>query len=59
MSWLELLKKQLTPQKLLFHFIFWGFHWGIFAYGWYVLAHLDFGCLQKLIGNAQAKAEER
>jgi NADPH oxidase len=32
----ELLAKQFTPQKLLFHFLFWGFHWGIFAYGWSV-----------------------
>lgn len=37
MSAAVLLKKQLTPTKLLFHILFWGFHWGIFAYGWYVL----------------------
>lgn len=35
MGLLPLLKKQLTPTKLLFHFLFWTFHWGIFAYGWY------------------------
>jgi NADPH oxidase len=37
MSLGTLLKKQLTPTKLLFHFLFWTFHWGIFAYGWYAL----------------------
>jgi NADPH oxidase len=31
---LALLKKQLTPQKLLFNVLFWTFHWGLFAYGW-------------------------
>jgi len=31
----ELLKKQLTVQKLTFHLLFWGFHWGMFAFGWY------------------------
>ncbi|VUC35989.1 unnamed protein product [Clonostachys rosea] len=31
-----LLLKQLTPTKLLFHFLFWGFHFGIFALGWYL-----------------------
>jgi hypothetical protein len=36
MSLFTLLKKQLTPTKLFFHFLFWTFHWGIFAYGWYV-----------------------
>ncbi|KAH0444323.1 NADPH oxidase [Colletotrichum camelliae] len=30
-----LVKKQFTAQKLLFHFLFWSFHWGIFAYGWW------------------------
>jgi NADPH oxidase len=35
MAFLTLLKKQFTPTKLLFHFLFWVFHWGIFAYGWY------------------------
>ncbi|KEZ42411.1 Cytochrome b-245 heavy chain subunit beta [Scedosporium apiospermum] len=30
-----LIKKQFTAQKLVFHFIFWGAHWGVFAYGWY------------------------
>jgi len=36
MSLGALLKKQLTPSKLVFHVLFWTFHWGIFAYGWYV-----------------------
>lgn len=31
---MELLRKQFVPSKLLFHFLFWTFHWGIFAYGW-------------------------
>ena len=35
MGLVELLRKQLTAQKLLFHVIFWGAHWGIFAYGWW------------------------
>jgi NADPH oxidase len=35
MSLITLVKKQFTPTKLLFHFLFWTFHWGIFAYGWY------------------------
>ena len=30
----ELLRKQLTAPKLLFHLLFWGFHWGMFAFGW-------------------------
>lgn len=34
MGYLELIKKQFTASKLLFHFLFWTFHWGIFAYGW-------------------------
>ena len=33
-GYLELLKKQFTTTKILFHILFWGFHWGIFAYGW-------------------------
>lgn len=41
MSLVGLLKKQLTPTKLLFHVLFWGFHWGIFAYGWYVFGILN------------------
>ncbi|ROT43637.1 cytochrome b-245 heavy chain subunit beta [Sodiomyces alkalinus F11] len=32
---IPLIKKQFTAQKLLFHFIFWGLHWGIFAFGWW------------------------
>lgn len=34
MGYLELIKKQFTASKLIFHFLFWTFHWGIFAYGW-------------------------
>jgi NADPH oxidase 1 len=30
----SLIGKQFTAQKLLFHLIFWGLHWGIFAFGW-------------------------
>jgi hypothetical protein len=32
-TYLQLLRKQLTVQKLSFHIIFWGLHCGIFAYG--------------------------
>ncbi|KAK4455340.1 FAD-binding domain-containing protein [Podospora aff. communis PSN243] len=35
MSLPTLLKKQLTPSKLVFHALFWGAHWAIFAYGWW------------------------
>ncbi|KAI2469793.1 putative FAD binding protein [Annulohypoxylon bovei var. microspora] len=35
MALLELLKKQLTASKLIFHVLFWTFHWFFFAYGWY------------------------
>jgi len=35
MSLLTLIKKQFTPSKLIFHVLFWTFHWGIFAYGWW------------------------
>lgn len=24
-----------TPRKIVFYLLFWGFHWGIFAYGWW------------------------
>lgn len=34
MSLGTLIKKQFTASKLIFHFLFWTFHWGIFAYGW-------------------------
>ena len=23
-----------TPRKVFFYILFWGFHWGIFAFGW-------------------------
>ena len=32
-TYMQLLKKQFRPQKLAFHIIFWGLHWGLFAYG--------------------------
>jgi len=35
MPLLSLLKKQLAPSKVVFHILFWTFHWGIFAYGWW------------------------
>ncbi|KAI0809830.1 cytochrome b-245 heavy chain subunit beta [Xylaria sp. FL0064] len=35
MGLIALIKKQFTASKLIFHFLFWGFHWGIFAFGWY------------------------
>ncbi|EPE06185.1 nadph oxidase [Ophiostoma piceae UAMH 11346] len=35
MSATQLIKKQFTPQKIIFHILFWGFHWFLFAYGWY------------------------
>lgn len=38
-----LLKKQLTGSKILFHILFWTFHWGIFAYGWYAFSDLFSG----------------
>lgn len=31
-----LFKKQFTPGKITFHILFWGMHWGFFAFGWYV-----------------------
>lgn len=34
-AYIELVKKQFKPQKFLYHILFWTFHWGIFAYGWY------------------------
>lgn len=27
-------KRELTGSKLVFNFLFWGFHWGAFALGW-------------------------
>ncbi|KAL9949618.1 NADPH oxidase 4 [Verticillium nonalfalfae] len=30
---LSLIKKQFVAEKLTFHVIFWGLHWGVFAYG--------------------------
>ncbi|PKS12730.1 hypothetical protein jhhlp_000938 [Lomentospora prolificans] len=35
MDTVTLIKKQFTGQKMLFHLLFWGAHWGIFAFGWY------------------------
>lgn len=37
MSAAQLIKKQFTAQKLFFHFLFWSVHWGLFAFGWYVV----------------------
>ncbi|EGU73887.1 hypothetical protein FOXB_15603 [Fusarium oxysporum f. sp. conglutinans Fo5176] len=31
----ELLKRQFTGSKILFHLLFWGAHLGTFAYGWW------------------------
>ncbi|KAI8955576.1 cytochrome b-245 heavy chain subunit beta [Xylaria longipes] len=39
MELVTLVKKQFTTSKLIFHFLFWGFHIGIFAFGWYKQAH--------------------
>ncbi|KAI1362719.1 cytochrome b-245 heavy chain subunit beta [Xylaria arbuscula] len=39
MGLVALIKKQFTASKLIFHVLFWGFHWGIFAYGWYKQAN--------------------
>jgi hypothetical protein len=36
MSLGTLIKKQFTASKIVFNILFWAFHWGIFAYGWYV-----------------------
>ncbi|KAF7561822.1 hypothetical protein G7046_g2306 [Stylonectria norvegica] len=38
-GYLSLVRKQFTPTKLLFHILFWAFHWGIFAYGWWKQAN--------------------
>lgn len=35
MGYGQFIAKQFTAPKLLFHFIFWGIHWGLFAYGWH------------------------
>jgi NADPH oxidase len=35
MSVLDLLKKQFTIPKFTFHFLFWGSHVGLLAFGWY------------------------
>lgn len=45
----ELIRKQFTKTKLLFHILFWAFHWGIFAYGWYALASSAAAIQQTLI----------
>ncbi len=37
MSILETLGKQFKPSKLIFNFLFWGVHWGLFALGWYAM----------------------
>ncbi|KAI1799742.1 putative FAD binding protein [Daldinia bambusicola] len=35
MAVLELVKKQFTATKLVFHVLFWGIHWFFFGYGWW------------------------
>ncbi|ROW14703.1 hypothetical protein VPNG_03748 [Cytospora leucostoma] len=35
MGYSQFIAKQFTAPKLLFYFIFWGIHWGLFAYGWH------------------------
>lgn len=30
-----LLLKQLAPSKIIFHVLFWGLQWGLFAFGWH------------------------
>ncbi|KAI1323433.1 putative FAD binding protein [Xylariaceae sp. FL0255] len=32
----SLIKKQFTASKLIFHVLFWGLHWGLFALGWFL-----------------------
>ncbi|KAI1464234.1 putative FAD binding protein [Daldinia caldariorum] len=39
MAVLELVKKQFTAPKLVFHVLFWGVHWFFFGFGWYKQAH--------------------
>lgn len=34
LSFGTLVKKQFTASKLIFHFLFWGFHIGLMAFGW-------------------------
>lgn len=34
LSFGTLIKKQFTGGKLLFHFLFWGLHFGLMAFGW-------------------------
>ena len=37
-------RKQMTPRKLLFYFLFHGLHVGIFILGWYGMALLPSAC---------------
>ncbi|KAJ8118290.1 hypothetical protein ONZ43_g4020 [Nemania bipapillata] len=39
MGLVSLVKKQFTASKLIFHVLFWGFHFGIFAFGWWKQAN--------------------
>jgi NADPH oxidase len=51
-----LLKKQMTARKLLFHVVFWGVHWGLFAFGWYGLpCNVPPGKGRKADGNTRYK----
>lgn len=34
MEYMTLVRKQFTAQKMIFHLLFWGAHWGVFAFGW-------------------------
>lgn len=36
MSYGEKVLKQFAAPKLFFYTIFWGVHWFLFGYGWYV-----------------------
>jgi len=33
-------KRELTGRKLIWHILWQGLHWGVFAYGWYVSSGL-------------------
>ncbi|KAI8961926.1 putative FAD binding protein [Daldinia sp. FL1419] len=35
MAVVELVKKQFTATKIIFHILFWGVHWFFFGYGWW------------------------
>ncbi|RYP06592.1 hypothetical protein DL765_009428 [Monosporascus sp. GIB2] len=35
MAFLTLMKKQFTASKMIFHILFWVFHWFLFGFGWW------------------------